>query len=143
MAPVGCSARTRALLIMDILTDTLMGDGSALVPFCPFPGSGGLIPVPLASQSSFAIRSPSEAPYARVPSLGCPTTPVPLRSDWNHGVQHLSCCCYGRHSSFWSQRRSRRGRGHPADGPGGLASGAHSCALPDSDASCCIIFKPT
>ena len=66
---------------MDILTDTLMGEGLALVPFCPFPGSGGLIPVPLASQSSCATRSPSEAPYARVPSLGCPTTPAPLRSD--------------------------------------------------------------
>ena len=42
------------------------------------PGSGGLIPMPLASQSSFATRSPSEAPYARVPSLGCLTTPAPL-----------------------------------------------------------------
>lgn len=74
---------------------------------------GGLIPVPLASQSSFAIRSPSEAPYARVPSLGCPTTPVPLRSDWNHGVQHLSCCCL-RPSLFLLESKEKPTRTRPS-----------------------------
>lgn len=105
-----------------------MGDGSSAGAFLSLSRLRGLIPVPLASQSSLLIPIRG-TPMLGVSSLAIRPPPAPLCSDWNHGSsvsQLLLLAAVTLPSGVKGE----------ADEDGAIllmaremASGTHSCAL--------------
>lgn len=114
-----------------------MGDGSCCA-FCPFQAQGADSCAP-GFPELFCHKIPSEAPM-----LGFPTRlsdhPAPLCSDWNHGVQYLSCLLTAVTLPSGVKGEADEDGAILLMVPGGWPLNPLLCLFPDSEASCCVIF---